>query len=66
MFQNLLSQTKMKFFFENSFFHIIVDSILISQAVFYISFPLLYSDTGTYIFSAMDLTIPVDRPVFYF
>ena len=32
---------------------------------FYNGFPLVYSDTGTYILSGMDLMVPRDRPVFY-
>jgi hypothetical protein len=32
---------------------------------FYNGFPLVYSDTGTYIDSGMSLYVPVDRPIFY-
>jgi hypothetical protein len=65
MLQNLRSKTKLKSIFERSFFQILLGSILICQAAFHNGFPLVYSDTGTYIFSGMDLTIPIDRPIFY-
>ncbi len=38
--------------------------ILISPAL-YNGYPLVYSDTGTYIESGMELYIPIDRPIFY-
>jgi hypothetical protein len=38
--------------------------ILLSPAL-YNGYPLVYSDTGTYIFSGMELTIPLDRPIGY-
>lgn len=40
-------------------------SIIFLSPAFFNGFPLVYSDTGTYIQSGMDLFIPKDRPVFY-
>ena len=39
-------------------------ALLMSGAI-YNRFPLVYPDTGTYIFSAMELQAPLDRPIFY-
>lgn len=38
---------------------------LLMTPAFYNGFPLVYSDTGTYILSGMDWMVPRDRPVFY-
>ncbi len=43
---------------------ILVPLILLIPA-FYNAYPLVYSDSGTYIQSGFDLFIPQDRPVFY-
>jgi len=39
--------------------------LVLLQAAFYNGFPLVTSDTGTYLVSALDLTVPIDRPVTY-
>lgn len=38
---------------------------VIMAPAFYNGYPLVYSDTGTYLWSAMNLEIPKDRPVMY-
>ncbi|TPG62916.1 hypothetical protein [Hymenobacter nivis] len=39
--------------------------LVLLQAALYNGFPLVTSDTGTYLVSALDLTVPIDRPVTY-
>ena len=39
--------------------------LVLLHAALYNGFPLVTSDTGTYLVSALDLTVPVDRPVTY-
>lgn len=45
-------------------FYIIGACALLIPA-FYNGYPLVYSDTGSYIFSGMDIVLPKDRPVLY-
>jgi hypothetical protein len=40
-------------------------SILVVWVAFYNGYPLVYSDTGTYLYSSVHLTSPDDRPIFY-
>lgn len=42
-----------------------IGTIILSTIVFYNGYPLVYSDTGTYIFSGFDSFIPNDRPIIY-
>jgi hypothetical protein len=44
---------------------ILIATLVICQAAFYNGFPLVYSDTGTYIFSGHEMTLPIDRPILY-
>jgi hypothetical protein len=46
------------------FFYIIGSFTLLIPA-FYNGYPLIYSDTGSYVFNGMELTIPKDRPIMY-
>ncbi|WP_264520687.1 hypothetical protein [Flavobacterium sp. N1994] len=46
------------------FFYIIGTFTLLIPA-FYNGYPLVYSDTGSYLFNGMELTIPKDRPTMY-
>jgi hypothetical protein len=39
--------------------------LVLLYAALYNGFPLVTSDTGTYLVSALDLTVPIDRPVTY-
>jgi hypothetical protein len=48
-----------------NWFNWITGALILMIPAFYNGFPLVYSDTGTYIDSGMLLYIPVDRPVFY-
>jgi len=50
--------------FKKLFFYIIGAFTLLIPA-FYNGYPLVYSDTGSYIINGMELTIPKDRPVMY-
>ena len=45
-------------------FRLLSAFILIIPA-FYNGFPLVYSDTGAYISSGMELIFPIDRPITY-
>lgn len=47
------------------FILIILGSVVLLNLAFYNGYPLVYSDTGTYIRSGMMNWIPVDRPIFY-
>lgn len=49
----------------NTILVLILGTLLIMQAAFYNGYPLVYSDTGTYIFSGMKMEIPIDRPLLY-
>lgn len=40
-------------------------AFILSLVALYNGFPLVYSDTGTYIYSGFDLFVPVDRPIMY-
>lgn len=44
---------------------ILSGAILLQLVAFYNGFPLVYSDTGTYIYSGFDSFVPKDRPIFY-
>lgn len=57
----------MKLTFNNAkhLFLIAFAVILIIWPSIYNCFPLLYSDTGTYILSSVHIEIPLDRPLFY-
>ena len=44
---------------------LIAASVLLLLPAIYNGFPLLYPDTGTYLFSALSFNVPGDRPVFY-
>jgi hypothetical protein len=48
-----------------NWFYWIAGAIILMLPAFYNGFPLVYSDTGTYIESGMLMYLPVDRPVFY-
>ncbi|MGL2963342.1 hypothetical protein ACSVH2_05935 [Flavobacterium sp. RSB2_4_14] len=50
--------------FKKLFFYIIGAFTLLIPA-FYNGYPLVYSDTGSYIINGMELTIPKDRPIMY-
>jgi len=43
----------------------IVASLVLMMPAFYNGYPLVFSDTGTYIHSGMTLQIPMDRPILY-
>jgi len=43
----------------------IAGAVILMLPAFYNGFPLVYSDTGTYIESGMLMYLPVDRPIFY-
>jgi hypothetical protein len=45
--------------------NVIGATLLLHIIAFYNSYPLVYSDTGTYIYSGFDLFVPKDRPVLY-
>ncbi len=44
---------------------LIIGMFLLLSPALYNGYPLVYSDTGTYIFSGMEFTIPLDRPIAY-
>lgn len=46
-------------------FTIIAGSLLLSWVAFHNEFPLVYSDTGTYLISAINNEVPHDRPKLY-
>ncbi|MEZ4979591.1 MAG: hypothetical protein R2772_09875 [Chitinophagales bacterium] len=50
--------------FKKIFFFLLGPLLLLFPA-FYNGYPLVYSDTGTYIQSGMEMLIPNDRPIFY-
>ncbi|MCB0509311.1 MAG: hypothetical protein KDC82_01020, partial [Bacteroidetes bacterium] len=50
--------------FKKIFFFLLGPLLLLFPA-FYNGYPLVYSDTGTYIQSGMEILIPNDRPIFY-
>lgn len=45
--------------------YIILGALILMAPALYNGFPLVYSDTGTYILSGMELIIPTDRPISY-
>ncbi len=47
------------------FFYLAAVSFILLWPAFWNGYPLVFSDTGTYIFSAFTLEVPVDRPVGY-
>ena len=44
---------------------LLLGTILLSWAAFYNGFPLIYSDTSTYLESGFVLETPLDRPITY-
>lgn len=44
---------------------IIVSALALMSFAFYNNFPLVTGDTGTYISSGMELSVPIDRPITY-
>lgn len=54
----------MKVQFRN-FLVLLVSTVILMIPAIYNGFPLVYTDTGTYILSGMELSIPLDRPVMY-
>lgn len=44
---------------------IIIGAVILQIIAFYNTYPLVYSDTGTYIYSGFDLFVPKDRPILY-
>ena len=46
-------------------FHWLIGALVLSIIGFYNGYPLVYSDTGTYIYSGFNFFIPNDRPIFY-
>jgi hypothetical protein len=44
---------------------ILTGTFILMIISFYNGYPLVYSDTGTYIFSGFDKFVPVDRPIVY-
>lgn len=50
--------------FKKILFYIVGACALLIPA-FYNGYPLVYSDTGSYIFGGMDLVLPQDRPILY-
>jgi hypothetical protein len=48
-----------------AFFYIALAALVLMIPALYNGYPLVYPDTGTYIKSGMELSIPLDRPVMY-
>ncbi len=48
-----------------SFLYILVGALILMIPAFYNGYPMVYSDTGTYIGSGMNLLLPKDRPIMY-
>jgi hypothetical protein len=48
-----------------SWFPLLLGSLVLISAGIYNGFPLVTSDSGTYINSAIQLTVPDDRPITY-
>ncbi len=44
---------------------VVIASFLFLFPAFYNGFPIVFSDTGTYISSGFSGTVPIDRPIFY-
>lgn len=44
---------------------LITGTLILSIPAFYNGYPLVYSDTGTYLYSGFDLFVPNDRPLAY-
>lgn len=47
------------------FISLLISTFILLIPAFYNQYPLVYSDTGTYIHSGLTTTIPADRPIFY-
>ncbi len=45
--------------------HLLLGTIILSAIALYNGYPLVYSDTGTYIVSGFEKLIPTDRPITY-
>jgi hypothetical protein len=54
-----------KLSFNSKLFYFILFPLLLLFPAIYNSYPLVFSDTGTYIRSGFEFSIPADRPVFY-
>lgn len=52
-------------FFKNDFGLIFIGAIILLLVSLYNGYPLVYSDTGTYLYSGFDKFIPWDRPIEY-
>ncbi len=50
---------------KNAYFYIILGTLILMCPVFYNGFPLVYSDTGTYISSGFEFEVPRGRPLLY-
>src|SRR5690554_3684288 len=51
---------------ENKVFqNVLLGTVILSIVGLYNGYPLVFSDTGTYIYSGFDLFIPNDRPIAY-
>lgn len=48
-----------------NFLFYFTSSIILMLPAFFNGYPLVYADTGTYISSGMELSIPFDRPIYY-
>lgn len=46
-------------------FSLLLGSLLLCFAAFYNGYPLIYPDTGTYIWSGFNGEVPIDRPLLY-
>ena len=53
------------FKFSSYLLRIFIGAIILQIIAFYNTYPLVYSDTGTYIYSGFDLFVPNDRPILY-
>jgi len=47
------------------FLYILIGGLILCFYAFYNKYPLVYSDTGTYIHSGFENIVPADRPIFY-
>lgn len=63
--QNSISEIKPNSRFENSFWTIALGASILTLVALYNGFPLVYSDTGTYISSGFEMFVPLDRPIAY-
>jgi hypothetical protein len=47
------------------FSYVVFGAVILLFFAFYNKFPLVFPDTGTYIYSGFEYFIPIDRPIFY-